>query len=39
MDDDDPNFDWNDKGDVTDFFSFDFDLDELRTLRRKQVHT
>ena len=33
MDDDDPLVDWNDKGNVTDWFSFDFTLDELRTLR------
>jgi len=38
MDDDDPLVDWNDKGDVTDWFSFDFTLDELRTLRKRQVN-
>ena len=27
MDDDDPLVDWNDKGDVTDWFSFDFTLE------------
>ena len=37
MDDDDPDVDWNDKGNVTDFFTIDFTLEELRTLRRKQV--
>lgn len=37
MDDDDENFNWNDKGDVTDeWFSFDFTLAELKTLRKKQ---
>lgn len=38
MDDDDPNVDWNDKGDVTDWFSFDFDLAELQTLRKRQTN-
>lgn len=38
MDDDDENFDWNDKGDITDWFSFDFDLAELKTLRKKQAN-
>ena len=38
MDDDDPLVDWNDKGDVRDWFSFDFTLDELRTLRKRQVN-
>jgi len=38
MDDDDPVVDWNDKGNVTDWFSFDFTLDELRTLRKQQVN-
>ena len=38
MDDDDPNFDWNDKGDITDnYFTFDFELSELQTLKRRQV--
>merc|ERR1712018_415460 len=38
MDVDDPNFDWNDKGDIIDnYFTFDFTLDELHTLKRKQV--
>ena len=36
MDDDDPNMNWNDKGDITDWFSFDFRLDELKTLRKIQ---
>ncbi len=39
MDDADPNIDWNDKGDVNDFFSIDFTLDEIKTLKRKQVRT
>ena len=38
MDDDDPLVDWNDKGDVTDWFSFDFTLEELRTLRKHQMN-
>lgn len=38
MDDDDPNFDWNDKGDVTDYFSFDFTLAELKTLKKFQAN-
>ena len=29
--------DWNDKGNITDFFTIDFTLEELQTLRRKQV--
>ena len=37
MDDDDPNYNWNDKGDITDFFTMDFTMAELQTLRRKQV--
>lgn len=38
MDDDDSEFDWNDKGDIeNDFFTFDFQLDQLRQLRRRQV--
>nr|ACO11054.1 Glycerophosphoryl diester phosphodiesterase precursor [Caligus rogercresseyi] len=37
MNDDDPDFDWNDKGMVTDYFSFDFTLEEIMELRRKQV--
>ena len=36
MDDDDENINWNDKGDVEDWFSFDFTLAELKTLRKKQ---
>ena len=37
MDDDDPDMNWNDKGDITDeWFSFDFRLDELKTLRKIQ---
>ena len=39
MDDDDPLVDWNDKGDVTDWFTFDFDLAELKSLRKRQVHS
>lgn len=38
MNDDDPDFDWNDKGDITDWFSFDFDLAELQTLRKRQAN-
>merc|ERR1719430_2016327 len=38
MDDDDPLVDWNDKGDVRDWFSFDFTLEELRTLRKHQMN-
>ncbi len=30
-----PNVDWNDKGNVTDFFTIDFTLEELRTLQQK----
>ena len=29
--------DWNDKGNITDWFSFDFTLEELRSLRVRQV--
>lgn len=36
MDDDDENVNWNDKGNITDWFSFDFTLEELKTLRKKQ---
>lgn len=38
MDDDDPNFNWNDKGDITDYFSFDFTLAELKTLKKFQAN-
>ena len=38
MDDDDPDVDWNDKGDITDWFSFDFTLAELKTLKKKQAN-
>ena len=37
MDDDNLQADWNDKGDVTDWFSFDFTLEELKTLRIRQA--
>ena len=38
MDDDDPDFDWNDKGDIgPNFFTIDFNVDELKTLFRRQV--
>ena len=37
MDDDDPNINWNDKGNVTDWFTFDFTLAELQSLRVRQV--
>lgn len=38
MDDDDDDFNWNDKGDVTDYFSFDFTLEELRTVKKFQAN-
>jgi len=38
MDDDDETFDWNDKGNITDWFSFDFDLAELKTLKKRQAN-
>ena len=38
MDDDDDNIDWNDKGDVTDWFSFNFTLAELKSLRKRQAN-
>jgi len=38
MDDDDPNFNWNDKGDIEDWFSFDFTLEELKTLKKRQAN-
>ena len=38
MDDDDPEFNWNDKGDIEDWFSFDFTLDELKTLKKRQAN-
>ena len=37
MNDGDPKIDWNDKGNVTDIFAIDLTLEELKTLRRKQV--
>ncbi len=39
MDDDDESYDWNDKGDKNGYFTYDFTLEELQTLRRKQVVT
>ena len=36
MDDDDENVNWNDKGNITDWFSFDFTLAELKTLKKRQ---
>ena len=36
MDDDDESVNWNDKGNITDWFSFDFTLAELQTLKKKQ---
>ncbi len=39
MHDDDDEFLWSDKGNVTDYFTYDFTLEELLTLRRKQVYT
>ena len=38
MDDDDENFNWNDKGNITDWFSFDFNLAELKTLKKRQAN-
>ena len=39
FDDDDPKFDWNDRGKIVDnYFTFDFTLKELQTLRRKQTY-
>jgi len=38
MDDDDDQIDWNDKGDITDWFSFDFTLAELKTLKKRQAN-
>ena len=38
MDDDDEDIDWNDKGDITDWFSFDFPLAELKTLKKRQAN-
>ena len=38
MDDDDPDNAWNDHGEITDFFTFDFTMEELKTLRRKQSY-
>jgi hypothetical protein len=37
LNDDDDGFDWNDHGQISDFFTFDFTFEELTTLRRKQV--
>lgn len=37
MDDDDDSYNWNDGGNITDFFAYDFTLEELKTLRRFQV--
>ena len=37
MDDADPSINWNDKGNVTDIYAIDLTLEEIRTLRRKQV--
>ena len=34
--DDDPNMDWNDKGNITDWFTFDFTLAEIMELKRIQ---
>ena len=34
--DDDPNMNWNDKGKITDWFTFDFTLAELKTIKRIQ---
>jgi len=37
MDDEDKDENWNDVGEVEDFFTYDFTLEELLTLRRRQV--
>ena len=38
MDDDDTEFNWNDEGDIgPDYFTFDFNADELKSLVRRQV--
>ena len=34
--DDDPELNWNDKGNITDWFIFDFTLKELKSLKRIQ---
>ena len=34
--DDDPNMNWNDKGNITDWFIFDFTWDEMKEMRRIQ---
>ena len=38
MDDDDKDFNWNDKGNVSDWFSFDFTLEELKKLKKVQAN-
>ena len=37
IDDEDPNHDWNDKGNRTGWFIWDFTLDELLTMKRIQT--
>ena len=37
INDEDPDHDWNDKGNKTDWFIWDFDLEELKTMKRRQV--
>ena len=32
MDDDDPEWNWNDHGNITDFFTYDFTLEELQVI-------
>ena len=36
VNDDDPDHDWNDKGNITDWFIWDFDLTDLQTMKRRQ---
>ena len=38
IDDEDPNHDWNDKGNRTNWFIWDFTLKELQTMRRVQAN-
>jgi len=38
MDDDDPNFNWNDVGNISNWFSFDFTLEELKSLKKRQAN-
>ena len=38
IDDEDPNHDWNDKGNRTNWFIWDFTLKELQTMKRVQAN-